>query len=185
MPRERIVANRQLADQRVDLFVGGRGRRQLRDATDIEGSKRVADAASGNDPIRRNLNERQQNKCAFEQMRVRECQIWLLQCDLVVSQNVDIDRPRAPAPFARPVTAERTFNVLHAYEQGVRLERGRHNDHRIDEGRLVGNAPRRGAVIARARDKPHGAIGAQHGNGAFERSADVAQIAAERQQSFG
>src|ERR1700746_2823534 len=66
----------------------------------------------------------------------------------------------------------------------MRLERGRHNDRGIDEGWLVGNAPRRSAVIARTRDEPHGAVGAQHCDGAFERGADFAEIAAEREQSL-
>ena len=44
--------------------------------------------------------------------------------------------------------------------------------HPVDEG-------------GRSREEPHGAIGAQHGDGAFERYTDIANIAAEGEQSLG
>src|SRR5262249_38405328 len=64
-------------------------------------------------------------------------------------------------------------------------ERGRYNDHGINERRLVGEAPGRSAVIGRARYQPHRSLVAQHHDRAFERGAHVTDIAAEREQSLG
>jgi hypothetical protein len=64
MPRESAVANRR---RRRDLSIGGLAdRRQLRDAADIEGGKRIADPLSGDDQIGANLGQRQQNKGTLE-----------------------------------------------------------------------------------------------------------------------
>ena len=132
-----------------------------------------------------NFSKRQEDKCALEQMRVRQRQIGFVQHNVVIGENIDVDRARSPAPFLPPIAAQRPFDALYAYKQCVRIEQGRYDDRRIDKRRLVRNAPRRRAIIRRARDKAHGAIGAQHCNGALERGADVAEIAAQREQSFG
>src|SRR5262249_14718569 len=104
---------------------------------------------------------------------------------LSMGKNFDVHRAAPPAPSLRPIAAQRPFDALHAHKQCVRIERGCHDDRRIDERRLVRNAPRWRAIIRRARDKAHGAIGAQYGNSALEGGADVAEIAAQREQRLG
>ncbi len=109
--------------------------------------------------------------------------IGFVENDVVIRDQVDVDRARAPAPLLRTPSAEGGFDLLRAREQLAWRERGCERDAGIDEGRLVGDAPGRGAVVRRAGEEPDLPV-AQHRHRAVERGAHVAEIAAEREQRF-
>ena len=71
----------------------------------------------------------------------------LLNRQIVIRDDVDIDRARAPALLVRAVAAERAFHLLRAREQFVRRERRLHLDAEVHEGRLLRDAPGRRFVI--------------------------------------
>src|SRR6201987_1862340 len=72
MPRASAAANRP-EDSSARRF--GLPPRQLVDARDIRTSKRIANPSPGDDAIGRNFSKRQENECAFEQMRMWQRQI--------------------------------------------------------------------------------------------------------------
>src|SRR5690242_610311 len=123
MPRDRVAANRSV---RWLAFAAGNQRGQLFQALDIDGGERVADKASGNAPAGGNFGKRQQHKSPLEQMRMRQRQIRLAQRYVVISKDVDVDRPRPPSPFTGAVAPERKLDTLRAREQRPRVERSRH-----------------------------------------------------------
>ena len=74
MPRVGAAANR------LENRLAGRlsfPRWQLLDARDIRAGECIANPSSGDDAIGSNFCKRQENKTAFEQPWVRECQIPL------------------------------------------------------------------------------------------------------------
>src|SRR5512134_1188026 len=89
-------------------------------------------------------------------------QVRLLDRDVVIGDEVDIERARAPALLVGAVAAEGAFGVLGAGEQRLRRQPGFDRDTAIDEWRLVGDAPWRGRIIGGAGKEPDGVASAEH-----------------------
>ena len=101
---------------------------------------------------------------------MRQRQVRLVHDQIVIGENIDVDRARAPAALLASLSAKSALDLDRTLKQRVRIKRRCDHDHGIDESRLVDGAPGRGAVIRRARDKPHRPAGAQARNGVIERA---------------
>src|SRR5262249_8777910 len=119
---------------------------------------------------------------ALEQPWVGDRELGRGECEIVVGEDVNIDRARAPAALARPVTPERALDRLRALEQSPGSKHGYNGDAQVHERRLGLDAPRRGRVVGRAGGEPDLGPVAKPCDRAIERGARVAQIATERQQ---
>ena len=102
--------------------------------------------------------------------------------DVVIGENVDVERPRPPPPLMGAVAAEGAFDLLRPRQQRLRREPRLGLEAEIDERRLVLDPPRRRRIVGRAGDEAHVLAVAEHRDGMVERVADLADIAAERQQ---
>src|SRR6202522_1433862 len=116
---------------------------------------------------------------------MRQNQIAIDQHQIIVAEDVEVDRPRSPPPFARPVAPEFPLELRGKREQIVRCKRRCHRDDRIDEWRLLGDAPWRRPGIGRADGYSHRLVFGQQRYGLIERRPDVAHIAAQRDESLG
>ena len=86
----------------------------------------VAHPDAGDDPLGRDLGERDQHEGALEQMRVGQNQFRIVEDEVVIGEKVDVDRARSPTAFAGTVTAERPFALLvRATSSSCGDERGR------------------------------------------------------------
>ena len=103
---------------------------------------------------------------------------------VAVSKDVEVEHARSPAALGFAVAAQRAFNRECARQQIARRQRSGDGNDGVDEGRLIGDAPRRRAIIRRARQQPHRGAVAQHGDCSIECLPHVADIAAERDQGF-
>ena len=63
-----------------------------------------------------------QHEGALEQARVRQGQLGVRQNEVVIGEEVDVERARAPAPLGCAVAAERALDRLRALEQRARRE---------------------------------------------------------------
>src|SRR6185437_2389047 len=151
----------------------------------VDTRQRIAHADAGDHMVRRDLDKRHQNKSALEEVWVRQHQVGIVQRHVIVGQQIEIDRAGSPMALVRAVAAERAFAGLHARQQRMRGKRSGDRNQGVDEGRLVGHTPGRGAVIGRARRELYRAVVAEERNGAIEGGAHVAHIAAERDEGFG
>ena len=59
---------------------------------------------------------------------MRQGQARLVERDIVVGEQVDVDRARPPALLARAVAAERALDLERAGEQRLRRQRGLDRD---------------------------------------------------------
>src|ERR1700742_3524934 len=80
--------------------------RQPLDALGRERGQSIADAVAADQAIRRDLGERHQNEGALEQARMRQRQLRLVDPDVVIGDQIEIERTRAPAPLTGAVAAE-------------------------------------------------------------------------------
>ena len=85
-------------------------RRQLFDAAGVQSFERIVHPDAGDRAVRRDFGERHQDERALEQTRMRQRQVGDRSTDIVIGEDIDVDRPRSPAPFARPVATERAFD---------------------------------------------------------------------------
>ena len=102
--------------------------------------------------------------------------------DIVVGDQVEVEGARAPARLAGPVaTMFRLDRVQHA-QQRMGIEAGLDLDAGVDEARLFGIAPGRRRVVGGSR--PQGRVRelAEVRDGLLERRADIADIAAQRNE---
>ena len=106
-----------------------------------------------------------------------------MQDHVVVGQQVDIDRTRAPALLPGTVAAERALHRLRALQQRMWREPGFDCDAEIDERRLVLDPPGRRAVVRGAGQQTHPLV-TECGDRAIEGGAYIADIAAKRDQRF-
>jgi len=105
--------------------------------------------------------------------------------EVVVGEQVEIERARPPAPLMGAVAAERPLDPVQGEQQRVRIEVGVDRDAGVDEARLLLVAPRRRGVVGGAGEQRGLRHAADPDDGLFERRADVADIAAERNQDLG
>ena len=73
--------------------------------------------------VRHDLGQRHQHEGALEQARMRQREAGLVEREVVVGDQVDVDRARTPALLARAVAAERALDVQRAVEQRARRQR--------------------------------------------------------------
>src|SRR5580692_3017405 len=105
------------------LWRGVPRRPQFFDAAGIQALERIADTSAGDDPVGGDLRERHKDKGAFEQARVRQRQLRVVENKIVIGEDVDIDPARTPAAFLAAVAAERTLDIEDTREQIVRRKR--------------------------------------------------------------
>src|SRR5215468_8927292 len=132
------------------LGLHARGRRswwrQLLDAACVYLRQCIAHTPAGDHPLRRDLRERRQYEGSREQLRVWQREVRLLQNEVVIGDEVDIDRPRPPAALLAALASEGALDRLRARQQRARREAGFDRDAEIDERRLVFDPPRGGAI---------------------------------------
>src|SRR5262245_32269557 len=99
MPRSGWPANRTVRRAGAgDAMTSASG--QTLDATRVEAGQRVADTNAGDPSVRRDFRQRHQHEGALEQARVRQGQAGLVHGEVVIGDDVDIDRARSPALLA-------------------------------------------------------------------------------------
>ena len=161
----------------------GQSRSGSRFIPSVESSRqRIGDAASRNDTVGRNLGQRHQHEGALEKPGMRQRQFRLVDPDIVIGDQVEVEGARTPARLTGAVAAELLFDLVQREQQRVRIEAGFDLDAGVGEGRLVFLAPGRGGVIRRPRQQGGLRHAANIGDGLVECRADVADIAAERDQ---
>src|SRR5436190_16053882 len=111
-----------------------------------------------------------------------ERQVWGVEHHVVIGDEIDVEGTRPPAALVRAVAAEGAFHRLRAPQERMRGERGRDRDAGVYERGLILDAPGWGHVVGRAGGELDLPTVAQRRDGAGERVAHVADIAAERQQ---
>ena len=127
-----------------------------------------------NAPLGRDLGQRQQHEGAFQRARMRQGQLGRGPSS---RRHRRSDRcpacagPSAARARGRGRTARSTAWARSSSAGGGRS--GRRDDRAIDERRLVGDAPRRRAVVGRARQEPDVGAVAKRGDGAVQRVADL------------
>src|SRR5215510_2833396 len=147
-----------LAGIRLKVRTAERGRRswawrQLLDVACIHLRQRIAHPPAGDQPLRRDLGERRQYEGASEQLRMRQREVRLAQNEIVIGDEVDIDRTRAPAAFLAALASERALDRLRPGEKRARRKAGFDRDAEIDERRLVFDPPGWGAIVRGAGEK--------------------------------
>ena len=75
----------------------------------FEPRERVAHPDAGDHAVGRDLGERHQHEGALEQARMRQRQVGVVEDEIVIGEEVDVDRARSPAAFVGAVAAERAF----------------------------------------------------------------------------
>src|SRR4051794_32813529 len=149
------------------------------DTISVDGGAYVRDALTCDHMLRDDFGERYQDECSLEQPRVREYEVRLVQRHVTVGEQVDVDRPRTPALFARAVAAKRTLDCERTLKQGAGRQRGLDRNRAIDEWRLICDAPRRRAVVGGAGDQLHVRAVSEAVHRLVQCRANVADIAAE------
>src|SRR5215831_8950579 len=157
---------------------------QLLDTACVHLRQRIAHTPARDQPLGRDFRERRQYEGASEQLRMRQREVRLAQNEIVIGDEVDIDRTRAPAAFLAALASERALDRLRPSQKRARREAGFDRDAEIDERRLVFDPPRRGAIVRGADEKAHFFAVAKRGDRAIERVAHVSDIAAERDERF-
>ncbi len=99
------------------------------------------------------LAERYQNKCALDEPRMRNGELFIEVDEVVVQQNVDVDKARPPTYRGRAPKV--VLNLLNIRQELTRWQCGPHLADRVQKGRLVKQAPRRGLLYARAGNNGH------------------------------
>src|SRR5580704_17664784 len=82
---------------------------QLFYALGTDQCERVAYPDAGDDAIGRDLGERRQNKAAIEHVGMGLREIGVVQLNVVVSEDVEVDRARSPMALAGGVASKRAF----------------------------------------------------------------------------
>ena len=81
--------------------------------------QRRSDAAPRDHPVRRDFRERHQHEGAFEQAGVRQRQLRLLNRNIVIGDQIEVERARAPASFVGAVAAEFGLDLVQREQQRV------------------------------------------------------------------
>ena len=115
------------------------------------------------------------------QVRVGHDQAGRVDHRVAVDQEVEVQRPRAPAQGAGglAVASMGALDPQQRIQQRACIEAGFQQDGRIDEVRLLGQAPGRAAVGARARQQTRGRQLPQGAHGLGKGGRHVALVAAE------
>src|SRR5260370_19515361 len=129
--------------------------RQLLDTARVELCQRVTYAPTRNEPLRRDLRERHQDESAGEELRMWQRQIWSFQSHVLIGDEVDVDLARPPPPFLGTLAPERPLHRLSASQKRARGQARLNGDARVDEHRLIFDAPRQATIIRRAGHQAH------------------------------
>src|SRR6516165_1008398 len=116
---------------------------------------------------------------------MRQRQFRLLHRNVVIGDQIDVERARSPVPLVSAVAAEFRFYLLEREQQRVRIEAGFDFNAGIDEVRLLLFAPGRGHIVGRSREQGSLGHAADVGDRSLEGRANLADIAAERDQGAG
>ena len=116
---------------------------------------------------------------------MRQLQFRPVEDDIVIGDQIEIQRARAPAGFRAAIAAELFLDLVQRVQQRVRVEAGLDFDAGVDEAVLIFVAPGRGGVVGGARDEHGLRHAADVGDGLAEGLADVSDVAAERDQHAG
>ena len=109
----------------------------------------------GNECIGSQLDEWLEREAALVEVRVGHDETGLLDDPLVVQQEVEIDRSRAPSLAAlAPVATEASLDVQKDVEEHARIEAGVDRDGAVQERRLLHGPPWVG--LAQCRHRRHG-----------------------------
>src|SRR5215471_11940288 len=104
------------------------------------------------------------------------------QRDIVVVDQVEIERARTPAPFLATIATVFLLDLVQDGEERVRRKVGPDLDTGIDKPGLPLASPWRGGIIGRARQQTRLRQPAYVRDRVFESCADVADIAAQCDQ---
>ena len=133
----RVGRRRKFGGKRQIVGVVGHGRKMAREqahglTTKRGGSRSIPVASTlasasltrtpAIDAVRRDIGERHQHERALEQPRVRQHQVGIVHCHVVIGDDVDVERARAPAALVGAVAAERAFDLLRARQQRMRRQ---------------------------------------------------------------
>src|SRR5581483_7075372 len=96
-------------------------------------------------------------------------QARLVDLDVVIRDDVDVEGARTPPGFALTVAPERSLDLERPLQQSARRKLGFDHEREVYEGRLLGHAPGRRAVVRRACQETHLAAVTQRRDGTVER----------------
>src|SRR5262249_36034575 len=118
-----------LAGIRLGVRTAEYGRRswawwQLLDTACVHLRQRIAHTPARDQPLRRDFRERRQHEGASEQLRMRQREVRPPQNEIIVSDEVDIDRTRAPAAFLGALASERALDRLRPSQKRARRQGG-------------------------------------------------------------
>ena len=103
-------------------------------------------------PVRRNFGQRDQDESALEQTRMRKHEVVRVDGQVVVGEQIEVERAGSKAPFVGAVAAVLALDCLQGLQQDVWIERGFDLDAGVDVGRLVLAAPGWCRIIRRTCD---------------------------------
>ena len=104
-------------------------------------------APPGDHAISGDFSQRNQHESTLEQARVRQCQVGLVQNQVIIGKNVEVGGTRAVALFMGTVTTKPQFDLLSPRQQLMRAQCGFDCDGNVDEVRLIFEAPRRRLIV--------------------------------------
>src|SRR4026209_741937 len=127
--------------------------------------------------LRIELLQRLEGERALVQAGMRHGQAGLVEDDVPVEEEVEVDRPGAPALVAH--ATEPALDVEQHAEERPRLERRLDRDGAVDECRLSDASPGLRLAERRHRDDLDPRFGAEEADGVLDRALAVCEVRAE------
>src|SRR6516165_3094223 len=158
------------------------GRGKAFDSVSLHACERLAHARAADHALRRDLRQRYQRERTLEQPRMRQRELRRVHAEIVVSEEIDVDRARSPSTFTGALTAQRPLDGLRPAEELVRGEVRFHRNAKVYKRVLILDTPGRSAVVRGAGKQANIAGLAQQCDCAVEGTAGIADVAAQPQE---